>query len=499
MGDSEGGEQMRGFLSRYSLGSRLALYLGAIVTFFSIVNIGWAYYRGEKLLFDETRSYAEGIAETVLNSLNTMMAQGTIDERQMFLTLMGATVDGLEEIRVFRSQSVTEQYGEGLPGEQPRDEVERRVLTTGQPEYEIAQRGGKRLFRAVKPFIMSENRGGVVKCPDCHEGKAGTINGAVSMSIDIGPAESKLRGDMARMAAFFLIQLAITVGLVILMIKRTVNRALTHVARSLTDNASALDQMSSDLSHDSHELAESSRRQAASLQEAAQTMGKLAESARLNAGEAGEAREKMGEVDVSVGEGQARMEQATEAMRSIVKSANEISAILGVIEDISFQTNLLALNAAVEAARAGESGKGFAVVAQEVRNLASRAAGSLKESAALIETSERNSTAGVDNVYRLANSLERIGEAAEVVSRFVRSIAVKSGEQAGEAEAARHAMEEIDALTRQNAERSESGAEKVRSLSGQAQELQRVAGELEELVYGSGGLPRSQAGEGGAG
>ncbi len=99
--------------------------------------------------------------------------------------------------------------------------------------------------------------------------------------------------------------------------------------------------------------------------------------------------------------------KAVEAMGGIEKSSQQISQIIGVIDEIAFQTNLLALNAGVEAARAGDAGRGFAVVASEVRALAQRSAEAAKEIKGLISASTTQVGQGVSLVADTGKALER--------------------------------------------------------------------------------------------
>jgi methyl-accepting chemotaxis protein len=166
-------------------------------------------------------------------------------------------------------------------------------------------------------------------------------------------------------------------------------------------------------------------------------------------------------------------------MDAIAKSAQKISQIIGVIDEIAFQTNLLALNAGVEAARAGDAGRGFAVVASEVRALAQRSAEAAKEIKGLISASTAQVEQGVKLVGETGKSLERmLGQVSEI-NGIISAIACAAGEQASGLTQVNQAVNQLDQITQQNAAIAEQSTAAGHSLAQETEGLTALVGQFQ--------------------
>jgi methyl-accepting chemotaxis protein len=199
---------------------------------------------------------------------------------------------------------------------------------------------------------------------------------------------------------------------------------------------------------------------------------------------------------------QATARKSAEVVNRLGGRAENIGAILTVIEDITDQTGLLALNAAILAAQAGEHGKGFAVVATEIRELANRTAASTKEITALIgsvqdESREavsamREEVSLVEEGVKLASdtrgALEKILERADLSRDMSRGINRAASEQARGIAQVSGAVEKISAMTHQITRavvEQKTGSEQIMRASERMREMTRfVKKSTDEQVKG---------------
>jgi methyl-accepting chemotaxis protein len=224
------------------------------------------------------------------------------------------------------------------------------------------------------------------------------------------------------------------------------------------------------------DLSKRTEQQTARLEETAAALDEITATGKTAAEGTGHARQVVSAAKTDAERTGDVVRKTVEAMGGIEKSAQQITQIIGVIDEIAFQTNLLALNAGVEAARAGEAGRGFAVVASEVRALAQRSADAAKEIKALISTSSDQVQDGVALVAETGEALRRILQQVDEINTVVLSIASGAQEQAAGLNQVNGAINEMDKATQQNAAMVQETTAASHSLAKESTHLADLVG-----------------------
>jgi methyl-accepting chemotaxis protein len=259
---------------------------------------------------------------------------------------------------------------------------------------------------------------------------------------------------------------------------------------SLAARGGAIDVGTSQIASATDDLSRRTEQQATSLEEAAATLEEVTTMVRRTAESTDRARAVAGAAQADAAKGGEVIRRAVEAMSAIEKSSQQITQIIGVIDEIAFQTNLLALNAGVEAARAGDAGRGFAVVASEVRALAQRSANAAKEIKTLISTSTGQVSQGVALVAETGRSLQRIVDQVTEINRVVAEIAASAKEQATAVVSVNQSIGDMDKATQQNAAMAEESTAASHNLSDEAKHLAALIAEFEVAQTANDRTPR---------
>ena len=118
--------------------------------------------------------------------------------------------------------------------------------------------------------------------------------------------------------------------------------------------------------------------------------------------------------------------KASQAINSVGKQSQQVSAIANLINEVADQTNLLALNAAIEAARAGEHGRGFAVVADEVKKLANRTTVATADIRSMLKNMQNTVQSAIaamsESTQRVETGVEFATQASSALSNIVASV-----------------------------------------------------------------------------
>ena len=241
---------------------------------------------------------------------------------------------------------------------------------------------------------------------------------------------------------------------------RHMKESIGHVLRELDALIRAAQVGNREMSVVAEQMSEGASQQAAATEEVSASMEEMATNIRQTADNTRQAEQISRQ---SAEEAQTGMKAVTK----LIEAMKVIAERVFVIQEIASQTNMLSLNATIEASKAQEYGKGFNVVASSVRDLAAQTRHAANEIRSLVMSSVTLSTQTGEVLQRLVPNSQKTAE-------LVQEISFATQEQSHGIEQVNAAIQQLDLVTRQNAETSQGLASTAETLTKQADALQTM-------------------------
>jgi diguanylate cyclase (GGDEF)-like protein len=217
-----------------TLNFKASLFFVAISAVLVIVLTAISFYAFRKFAINTATEHLRTAAEIARVHLTEAMITGVIAERQNFLIRL-SEVQNLRNVRVTRAPVVDEQFGTNRKGEYLPDALEKIVLKTGRPQFDMTENNGEILFRGTIPYIA--NAAGSPNCLQCHQAKQGEVLGAITMTMSITALRHNVLITIASIIAVVILAILVLFALLHTMLQPISNTAsaIEHAVQDAID------------------------------------------------------------------------------------------------------------------------------------------------------------------------------------------------------------------------------------------------------------------------
>ena len=262
--------------------------------------------------------------------------------------------------------------------------------------------------------------------------------------------------------------------------------AVGEIVNIVSSAATELQAAAGTLTASAEETSSQSASVAAAAEQAAmnvQTVAAAVEELASSAGEIGRQAEQSREV---AGRAVSEATRTTDRMGELRTNADQIGAIISLIDEIAEKTNLLALNATIEAARAGDAGRGFAVVAQEVKGLAEQTAKATAEISTQIKSMQSSTLEASEAISGIGRTIDDMSNISAAIFSAVGEQGNTTTEVARNVQQASQGADEVTSnivgVTQAAQEASSASAQVLSSASELAQQSEILRSRMAEFL-----------------
>lgn len=476
-------------LGSISFGRRIAIGFAAVVAV-TLVIAAFAIYTIRDVVFANER-----VLDVYQDSLSTGLRLDTLVENHIAAS-RGYLLTHNSRFNDERSQLVREI-------EQLLDYLERR-----NPSPEVATL--ERAWRQYLPASTEQQRYGTelnLEAMNRAVDELRPFRQGLRDSVDVMVAALERQGEAASaealsqmQSATLLLSVGSLLGLALSVVAAT---ALSRImARQIGSAVTQVQSSSAELQATASQQASGLREQTTAMTEVTTTMTELLATSRQIADSAKQVAKLSTETALGANLGDGAVKQSKLAIGAIDKQVEQIVAymielgrksqqigiVLDLVSELADQTNILAINATIEAAGAGDAGRRFSVVADEIRKLADRVGGSMKEVRILTEdirgavgttimateTGAKAVESGSRQFEELTRVFTQISELVKSTTEAAREIELSTKQQATAVEQVNVAVANVAQATREGETSSMQTLQTAVQLANLSKEMVRM-------------------------